>query len=211
MTTADTLTGSAVWWRWMLMSVAGMFVAAFVLPMFVSPIVMVALGAGMAAQSALGRAATVALFALAALVEGGLGLAILAALQWVVLPHHLPPARPWIIANALGGIPAGVAAVAMVTVLAAAEPVPPATIRIGAAAVLAFDLLLIGAVQARALRRRLTRPALWVIAGGLAGLAGGALLAFTSVSIVWILLASALLFPALTGLALVRLFEPQGV
>jgi hypothetical protein len=211
MMTAPAMAGSAVWWRWMLMSLAGMIVAAFVLPIFVGPIVMVALGAGMAAQSALGRATTVALFALAALVEGGLGLAILAALQWVVLPHHLPPARPWIFANALGGIPAGVAVVAMVTVLAAAEPVPAIQTRMVVALVLAFDLLLIAAAQARAMRRRLTRPVLWVVAGGVSGLAGGALLAFTSVSILWILLASALLFPALTGLALVRLSHVQGV
>lgn len=131
----------------------------------------------------------------------------MAALQWNVLQRHLPSAKRWIITNALGGAPAGLVVVAAVF-MSSGKPELEARLRAVAAVVLFIDLLIIGAVQWWGVRRHLTGSGWWVVAGGASGLAGGVLFIFTPQPSIYPLLSTSLLYPALTGLVLVRLSRP---
>lgn len=138
-------------------------------------------------------------------VAGALTLGIFGTLQWKVLQAHLSLTGNWIVASALGG--AGVMLIVLTLYMISSLGQLPGLLPFLESAAPFAALFIIGTAQWFVMRQHLARSGWWILASIASGIPGNALFIWHPFPEIWIWVSIGIVYPCLTGLALVWLLR----
>lgn len=211
---APKTIGWHLWLRWVGANILGIILAIVAEAVFWTPLGFLMMSViawgfsfGFTSESLPARiAALIMFFVVFPGLAGALALGALGSLQNRALQRYLPSTKKWTLASASAGALAGMATLGPLIVAAEASAHQSGN-EVMMVVLAVVDLLIIGTAQWLVMRRALPQSGWWVLAGAVSALPGAVLLLFGLIPIGWAVASIGILYPVVTGVALLWLLR----